>query len=42
VKHRKGDHAVLEASLCDAEGALLAFATAVARVVDLGAARTAL
>ena len=41
VKHREGDHAVLEASLCDVEGTLLAAATAVARVVDLGAARTA-
>lgn len=41
VKHRAGDHAVLEASLCDVEGTLLAAATAVARVVDLGAARTA-
>ena len=32
---------MLEASLRDAEGALLAVATAVARVIDLGAARTA-
>jgi len=41
VQHREGDHAVLEASLRDVEGTLLAAATAVARVIDLGAARTA-
>ena len=41
VKHREGDHAVLGASLFDADDALLASATAVARVIALDAARTA-
>ena len=39
VRHRDGDHAVLEASLFDADDALLASATAVARVIGLAAAR---
>jgi uncharacterized protein (TIGR00369 family) len=38
VKHRDGDHAVLEASLHDATDALLASATAIARVIGLDAA----
>ena len=41
VRHRNGDHAVVEAELFDADGVRLASATAVARVVDLGAVRTA-
>ena len=41
VKHRDGDHAVLEASLFDADDAVLASATAVARVIGLAAARSA-
>src|SRR3954454_12874980 len=41
VKHRDGDHAVLEASLHDATDALLASATAIARVIGLDAARAA-
>ncbi len=41
VKHRDGDHAVLEASLYDGDDTLLASATAVARVIDRDAARTA-
>jgi uncharacterized protein (TIGR00369 family) len=41
VRHRDGDHAVLEASLLDAEGVLLASATAVARVIGPAAARSA-
>jgi uncharacterized protein (TIGR00369 family) len=41
VKHRDGDHAVLEASLFDEADALLATATAIARVIGLEAARTA-
>ena len=41
VRHRDGDHAVLEASLVDAEGAVLASATAIARVIGLDAARGA-
>ena len=38
MKHRDGDHAVLEASLLDADDALLASATAIARVIGLDAA----
>jgi uncharacterized protein (TIGR00369 family) len=41
VRHRDGDHAVLEASLFDAEDAVLASATAVARVIGLDAVRSA-
>jgi acyl-coenzyme A thioesterase PaaI-like protein len=41
VRHRDGDHAVVEAELLDADGALLATATAVARVIGLAAARGA-
>lgn len=41
VRHRDGDHAVVEASLFDAEGARLASATAVARVIGLAAAPSA-
>ena len=41
VRHRAGDHAVLEASLFDEADRLLATATATARVIDLDAARGA-
>lgn len=41
VKHREGDHAVLEASLFDDADTLLASATAIARVIHRDAARTA-
>jgi len=41
VKHRDGDHAVLEAALYDTDDAVLASATAVARVIGLAAARNA-
>jgi len=41
VRHRDGDHAVVEAALLDADGTLLATATAVARVIGLAAARGA-
>ena len=41
VRHRDGDHAVVEAELLDSDGALLATATAVARVIGLAAARGA-
>ena len=40
VRHRDGDHAVVEAELFDADDVLLASATAVARVIGLAAART--
>ena len=39
VRHRDGDHAVVEAELFDADDVLLASATAVARVIGLAAAR---
>jgi uncharacterized protein (TIGR00369 family) len=41
VLHRVGDLAFLEASLSDSDGALIATATATARVIALGEARTA-
>jgi uncharacterized protein (TIGR00369 family) len=41
VVHRAGDIAFLEASLHDAEGALIATATATARVIPLDRARSA-
>ena len=41
VRHRNGDHAVVEAELFDADGVRLASATAVARVIGLAAARDA-
>jgi uncharacterized protein (TIGR00369 family) len=41
VKHREGDHAVLEAALFDGAATLLASATAIARVIHRDAARTA-
>ena len=41
VRHRDGDHEVLDAALFDDGDALLASATAVARVIGLAAARTA-
>ena len=41
VRHRDGDHAVVEAELFDADDVLLASATAVARVIGLVAARDA-
>jgi hypothetical protein len=39
--HRVGDLAFLEATLLDADGAVTATATATARVIALGDARTA-
>ena len=41
VVHREGDLAYLEASLIDAQGALIATATATARVIPLDRARSA-
>jgi len=41
VVHRDGDLAFLEASLLDAEGTLIATATATARVIPLAQARSA-
>ena len=41
VVHREGDLAFLEASLIDAEGAVIATATATARVIALERARSA-
>ena len=41
VVHREGDLAYLEASLIDAQGALIATATATARVIALERARSA-
>jgi uncharacterized protein (TIGR00369 family) len=41
VVHREGDLAFLEASLIDAQGALIATATATARVIALAQARSA-
>ena len=41
VVHREGDLAVLEASLIDAQGALIATATATAQVIALDRARSA-
>jgi len=41
VVHRDGDLAFLEASLADSDGAVIATATATARVIALGQARSA-
>lgn len=41
VVHRDGDLAFLEASLLDAQGTLIATATATARVIPLAQARSA-
>jgi uncharacterized protein (TIGR00369 family) len=41
VAHRDGDMASLEASLHDAQGAVVATATATARAISLSQARTA-